>query len=189
MIITTDSTEAQIIADCMEDGMSCRLAWHLVNEHRRQQDLESLTFSAVYSVIARLKPKVKKVKHLKQGSNDETSHWAISRSQWATQLMICFGKITMTADDFPDKVLPDCFDSNKLRKYESTGTLWVDEAHKVVVPGGDNSVCGSRKQILSFPRDKNGKLDLENGEHSKDCLLYTSPRPRDRTRALMPTSA
>jgi hypothetical protein len=52
--------------------------------------------------------------------------------------MICFGKITMTADNFPDEVLLDCFDSNKLKKYETTGTLWVDEAHKVAVPGGNN---------------------------------------------------
>jgi hypothetical protein len=148
VIITTDSTEAQIIADSMQDGMSCRLAWHLVNEHRYQQDLESLTFSAVYSVIARLMPKVKKVKHLKQGSNDKMSHWAISRSRCITQLTISFEKITMTADNFPDKVLPDCFNSNKVRKYQTIGTLWVDEAHKVTVPGGDNTICGSCKEIL-----------------------------------------
>jgi len=170
VIITTDSPEAQIVADSMEAGMSCRLAWHLVNEYRRQQELESLAFSAAYGLIARLKPKVKKVKQLKQGSNDETSCWAISRDQWVTQLLICYGKLTLTAEDFPDKVLPACFDSTKLRKYKEHGSFYIDEAHSKVAPGGDNCVGGSKKEGLTFPRDENGKLDLENGVHSKEQL-------------------
>ena len=29
----------------------------------------------------------------------------------------------------------------------------------------------------------------QSGDHSKVCLLYTSPSPRDRTRSRMPSSA
>ena len=36
--------------------------------------------------------------------------------------------------------------------------------------------------------DENAKLEAELTE-LKDCLLYTSPSPRDRTRARMPSSA
>ena len=33
------------------------------------------------------------------------------------------------------------------------------------------------------------KMDLSKGDQFKDCLLYTSPSPRDRTRSRMPSSA
>ena len=32
-------------------------------------------------------------------------------------------------------------------------------------------------------------LDILNVDNVKDCLLYTSPSPRDRTRSRMPSSA
>ena len=31
--------------------------------------------------------------------------------------------------------------------------------------------------------------DSKSKDHTKDCLLYTSPSPRDRTRSRMPSSA
>ena len=34
-----------------------------------------------------------------------------------------------------------------------------------------------------------GEPDFDTPEHIKDCLLYTSPSPRDRTRSRMPSSA
>ena len=34
-----------------------------------------------------------------------------------------------------------------------------------------------------------GSMTLEGAPHLKDCLLYTSPSPRDRTRSRMPSSA
>ena len=34
-----------------------------------------------------------------------------------------------------------------------------------------------------------GKIQKEIDELRKDCLLYTSPSPRDRTRSRMPSSA
>jgi hypothetical protein len=45
-IISMDSIEAQIIVDYIEDGGSVRNAHALVNEHRRQQLLASLTIAA-----------------------------------------------------------------------------------------------------------------------------------------------
>ena len=50
------------------------------------------------------------------------------------------------------------------------------------------------KFLLSKDEDQssvNSKVKPEEPEESevKDCLLYTSPSPRDRTRARMPSSA
>ena len=35
----------------------------------------------------------------------------------------------------------------------------------------------------------NYQIDVKNTEHVNNCLLYTSPSPRDRTRSRMPSSA
>ena len=34
-----------------------------------------------------------------------------------------------------------------------------------------------------------GEFTMGSKDHSDDCLLYTSPSPRDRTRSRMPSSA
>ena len=44
-----------------------------------------------------------------------------------------------------------------------------------------------QKKAKNFKIDVNGKLPL--GVTSKDCLLYTSPSPRDATLSRMPSSA
>ena len=57
---------------------------------------------------------------------------------------------------------------------------------------------GRPLQELGFynPRTKETRLDTEalrtrlgQGAQPTDCLLYTSPSPRDRTRSRMPSSA
>ena len=44
----------------------------------------------------------------------------------------------------------------------------------------------SNKQLIA---DAQAPLPLKPGQVQKDCLLYTSPSPRDRTRSRMPSSA
>ena len=45
------------------------------------------------------------------------------------------------------------------------------------------------QELLDFTRgDKNVDYDDE-GEEGEDCLLYTSPSPRDRQKSRMPSSA
>ena len=44
------------------------------------------------------------------------------------------------------------------------------------------SQVGEQKQTKSAEAER-------IGVHSSDCLLYTSPSPRDRTRSRMPSSA
>ena len=44
-------------------------------------------------------------------------------------------------------------------------------------------------QSSGFWKDSMGSNMLDGGAHFYDCLLYTSPSPRDRTRSRMPSSA
>ena len=39
------------------------------------------------------------------------------------------------------------------------------------------------------PDDKDAKNDKAKDAKGKDCLLYTSPSPRDRQKSRMPSSA
>ena len=47
----------------------------------------------------------------------------------------------------------------------------------------DNSIAGV--EII----DDMGTKKINVAEQTRDCLLYTSPSPRDRTRSRMPSSA
>ena len=48
----------------------------------------------------------------------------------------------------------------------------------------------SKKEWLEkVEKDLKGKALTELNWHLNDCLLYTSPSPRDRTRSRMPSSA
>ena len=51
--------------------------------------------------------------------------------------------------------------------------------------------AGHITNSIFFDIDKNSnqKTNLPHMLPSKDCLLYTSPSPRDRTRSRMPSSA
>ena len=52
-----------------------------------------------------------------------------------------------------------------------------------------NAYNGSLEVLLDLAKSQ--KVDLEQISITKlaDCLLYTSPSPRDRTRSRMPSSA
>ena len=51
------------------------------------------------------------------------------------------------------------------------------------VQNGNPTIAGTRFRVIDLV------LSLENGETYINCLLYTSPSPRDRTRSRMPSSA
>ena len=76
-------------------------------------------------------------------------------------------------------------------------TRTVDEA---VVAGDEFSprvVRGPRPGVSSSGRHRDVERSVDLGEQARvdvvdeptDCLLYTSPSPRDRTRSRMPSSA
>ena len=57
----------------------------------------------------------------------------------------------------------------------------LTEAGNLVVPG-QTPLQFCENEIASIPPVQGGNLDI-------NCLLYTSPSPRDRTRSRMPSSA
>ena len=60
-------------------------------------------------------------------------------------------------------------------------------AMKPRTTGGEmEAVEESRKIVMRIPSDGGGRIVIEL---SKDCLLYTSPSPRDRQKSRMPSSA
>ena len=76
---------------------------------------------------------------------------------------------------------------------DGTGKEVIREARKVMDVFEDLSPLSFK--ITEIPCG--GEYYLETGlewpegsfEHCRDCLLYTSPSPRDRTRSRMPSSA
>ena len=57
-----DSQEAHIIDDVVELGVSTLIAWSLVNDHKKVEELPSLFISAVGTCIDKLKPLFEKLK-------------------------------------------------------------------------------------------------------------------------------
>jgi hypothetical protein len=59
-----------------------------------------------------------------------------------------------------------CFDPGKLDSLTTSKVAWWDETHENSTIGGlgHNS---AKMHYAIFPRDKNGKLNLENGEYGK----------------------
>jgi hypothetical protein len=78
-ILTINSTEAQILADTQEEGFSLSLSWHVINQHRQEAGLPSVTRSAVNGLLTRLKPKLSRIQKVSQGSRDINSPWSIAR--------------------------------------------------------------------------------------------------------------
>ena len=108
---------------------------------------------------------------------------------------------------------------NLVRKsvVKKTNKEWIDVLQKAEIPFGvvnrlEDLKDDPQLKSLDFFREYNhpteGKLEIPDsafrynrhslpirrhqpklGEQSKDCLLYTSPSPRDRTRSRMPSSA
>jgi hypothetical protein len=78
-IVSVDSSKAQIIADCVEGGMSISLTLLLVNKHRMETEKIPLTQSVVNDTIKQLSPKSSTIKKSKEGSRDAASKWARAR--------------------------------------------------------------------------------------------------------------
>jgi hypothetical protein len=84
--LSTDSVEAQIVADELEGGSSQRIAWGAVNVYRESLHLDEVTFSVVYTLIQNMKPKSVRIDTHRQGSNNELSRICRARKAWCTQL-------------------------------------------------------------------------------------------------------
>jgi hypothetical protein len=161
-MLSHSSEEMQIIADAMESGYGLRLTRELLNEHRRQNDLEVVGLTTVWMAYLRLKPIVTPIKKRKQGSNDPNSPWAKARLEYVSQILGRFGAMP-SIDDLkaPDGTIPGKYNAGKLTKVSINQVAFWDETHKKVRVG-QVSANGVNYQVR-FRRDENGKLDVNNG--------------------------
>ena len=159
-IIAVDSPEAQIIADGIESGLSVRRTWQNVNWHRKEIEKEMLSEFSIYSAIRRMKPRLNKISKRKQGSVDPASTWSRARYQWATQLLVRFGKLG--PKDLPQPV-ERRFHRDSIGHLHLHQVVWWDETHRKCLIGG---LSATKDVYLSFPRDKEGKLKVVGGEYS-----------------------
>ena len=61
-----------------------------------------------------------------------------------------------------------------------------------VTSGHPDKLCDAISDAIvdaCLAEDANARVAVETCVKGKDCLLYTSPSPRDRTRSRMPSSA
>ena len=70
---------------------------------------------------------------------------------------------------------------------ENINTAIIERLEKVVETLQDNSV--KMGQILAVHNEKLDKQDRIDGVLFENCLLYTSPSPRDLSTSRMPSSA
>ena len=67
-------------------------------------------------------------------------------------------------------IVPQEFDKDKLTCFSSDQLVTWDEVHRKVQPGTDDEgslPVTNNDSIMKFPRDQNGKLDIDNGAYSK----------------------
>ena len=160
-LIRIESPEAQIVANGIESGLSIRRTWQNVNHHRLECGLELLSESSVVSVIRRMKPKLKKIRKRKQGSTDPDSPWSRARLQWSTQLLVRFGEI----ENELERPVERRFNRDEIGHLDIHQVVWWDETHRKCLIGG---LSRTKHFHVLFPRDETGKVDVKNGEYSKE---------------------
>jgi hypothetical protein len=183
--LSTDSVEAQIVADELEGGSSQRIAWGAVNVYRESLHLDEVTFSVVYTLIQNMKPKSVRIDTHRQGSNNELSRICRARKAWCTQLCVRLGLVdyreVMRKDGIADEVpIPKWYDQQKLTSIKIDQIAFWDETHKKVKPG--NTAAYDQDEVLTFPRDANGKVDLENGTYQEVQLAKLQCKYTDEVR-------
>ena len=70
-----------------------------------------------------------------------------------------------------DGSLPKRFDPDQMPKLKEDQVVWWDETHKKCTIGGQGQ---NTNFYIRFPRDKNGKLDMDNGAYDPKEVLKRS---------------
>ena len=60
------------------------------------------------------------------------------------------------------------------------------QLYSLATPNGQKVSIALEEMGLAYEAHR---IDIIKGDQFTDCLLYTSPSPRDRTRSRMPSSA
>ena len=109
-----------------------------------------------------MKPKVVSIKKQKQGSSDADSSWAQARYAWTRQLLARLGELERTSKHGP---IEKKYDGALQGKLSLDQIVWWDETHQKCLIGMQNP---SKAFYILFPRNKQGRIDVDNGENSKE---------------------
>ena len=185
--ISIDSAEAQIIADCLENGFSIHQTKEHVNRYRQVNNLPSVTYSPIKNCLMRMKPMVNRIGRRAQGSDDINSAWCRARNNWDTQILIRFGKLKGAELEYlkKDGSLPDYFNPEKFPKIEVDQVVWWDETHKKCTIGGQGK---NKETYVRFPRDEHGKLDLETGRYDLKPVVILNVKYEKEIRLCLGTA-
>jgi len=124
---------------------------------------EPYTESAVYGAILCMKPKTDAIKIIPQGHFGDC-HWSRERNKWMLQSLVRFEEdLGVPIPREEDGSLPDMFNLALLGPAAIESVVWADEIHKK--QEAQKGQPGKKAQTR-FPRDANGKLDLESGTYA-----------------------
>ena len=168
--ITVKSVEAQILADCLENGQSLNKAMIVVNTHCSRNGVKCVSKSVLRRLIKEMKPIKCQLEKKKQGSRDKTSKWARARMNWVTYLLVQLGKVKIQRD--VNGNIPEWFDEEKVAPLELQQIVWWDETHQKCVIG--NQLLVGQDGYFKFPRSENGEIDIENGQYKTEGIAYLS---------------
>ena len=171
ILIGLDSVEAQIICDSLGSGVSLRWTKLIVNNYRLDNDLPLFGMNPILSCYSRMKPRVLSMLKKPQGSGNEEDAWSIARNRQCAQLLVRLNKIKsddLLLDQFKveDGILPAWLQYNQLSPIDEYKVSYWDETHKKCEIGARGS-REDKKKFVSFPLDKEGKLDLVNGKYTE----------------------
>jgi len=175
-ILSLDSEEAIIIANNIERGMSAPLVHLLVNKHRQEEELPSVTQSAIEKCIERMQAVKKSIKKRPQGSYDTGSRICRARYLWGLQFSVrtslsCsqqaieeYCKVYRAKHQKDDTFVPDYLRKDLLTLVHWTDIAFFDETHRKACPGSADkesvALLASKQFVYRVPRT-NGKPDPE----------------------------
>ena len=110
------------------------------------------------------------------GGRENSLAWAIQKNELVKKVYLVPGNAGSERINKSERIKIDINNENEL--IEKLHSLKID----LVVIGPEIPLANG---LADFLRQKDFKVFGPN----KDCLLYTSPSPRDRTRSRMPSSA
>ena len=154
VLLTLDSQEAQIVADCIENVYGLVQTTHEVNDYRISNGLVHVGTSAVYSLVIRMKPVVTRITPAKQGNYYYDSPWAKARYNFCLQLAIRLGVASWDENcrGYEDGPCPEYFDCNKVSKLHYSQIVFWDETHRKQYIG--EMGAGGTKDKYYFNRSK-----------------------------------
>ena len=162
------STNAQIMADCVENCYSVPQAALLINQHHMSENQELVGTNQAAGLVKHCNDVNAATRKVKQGSTDKDVPCSKDHFGWVTKLMARF---VILQDPSP---MP-YFDGTKMQPACADGLAWWDEKHeKCSVIGNLGRRCQTR--LTRNPADA---VDLEDGKYNEVATSMKFKRTKE----------